>query len=46
MITPEALMAKLAQLGELPIVTYVNSPAAVKACSTHLLHVRQCIGYR
>jgi quinolinate synthase len=34
MITPEALMAKLAQLGELPVVTYVNSPAAVKACST------------
>jgi quinolinate synthase len=34
MITPEALMAKLAQLGELPVVTYINSPAAVKACST------------
>lgn len=34
MIIPEALMAKLSQLGELPVVTYINSPAAVKACST------------
>jgi quinolinate synthase len=34
MITPEALMARLYQLGELPVVTYINSPAAVKACST------------
>lgn len=34
MITPEALMAKLAKLGDLPVVTYINSPAAVKACST------------
>jgi quinolinate synthase len=34
MITPEALTAKLDQLGEIPVVTYVNSPASVKAHST------------
>ncbi|NVM22345.1 MAG: quinolinate synthase NadA [Desulfobacterales bacterium] len=34
MITPEALNARLAQLGEMPVVTYVNSPASVKAQST------------
>ncbi|MBW1794622.1 MAG: quinolinate synthase NadA [Deltaproteobacteria bacterium] len=34
MITPEALTAKLAELGEIPVVTYVNSPASVKAHST------------
>ena len=34
MITPEALSAKLAELGPMPVVTYVNSPASVKAMST------------
>ena len=34
MITPEALTAKLAELGEMPVVTYVNSTASVKAHST------------
>ncbi len=34
MITPEALKARLAELGEMPVVTYVNSPASVKAQST------------
>jgi len=34
MITPEALKAKLEQLGPMPVVTYVNSPASVKALST------------
>lgn len=34
MITPEALTAKLTQLGKIPVVTYVNSPASVKAHST------------
>ncbi len=34
MITPEALSAKLAELGPMPVVTYVNSPASVKAIST------------
>jgi quinolinate synthase len=34
MITPEALTARLAELGEMPVVTYVNSPASVKAHST------------
>jgi len=34
MITPEALQARLAELGEMPVVTYVNSPASVKAHST------------
>jgi quinolinate synthase len=34
MITPEALQAKLQTLPPLPVVTYVNSPAAVKALST------------
>lgn len=34
MITPEALTAKLAELGPMPVVTYVNSPASVKAIST------------
>jgi len=34
MITPEALSAKLAALGPMPVVTYVNSPASVKAMST------------
>jgi len=34
MITPEALLSKLAVLGSMPVVTYVNSPASVKALST------------
>ncbi|MBE9581753.1 MAG: quinolinate synthase NadA [Proteobacteria bacterium] len=34
MITTEALEARLARLGEIPVVTYVNSPASVKAHST------------
>ena len=34
MITPEALKARLAELGEMPVVTYVNSSASVKAHST------------
>jgi len=34
MITPEALKAKLKTLPSLPVVTYVNSTAAVKALST------------
>jgi quinolinate synthase len=34
MITPEALKAKLKTLPPLPVVTYVNSTAAVKALST------------
>ena len=32
-ITPESLSAKLAELGPMPVVTYVNSPASVKAMS-------------
>jgi quinolinate synthase len=34
MITPEALKAKLKELPPMPVVTYVNSPASVKALST------------
>ncbi len=34
MITPEALLTKLAELGPMPVVTYINSPASVKALST------------
>jgi quinolinate synthase len=34
MVTPEALRNRLAELGEMPVVTYVNSSAAVKALST------------
>lgn len=34
MITPEALEAKLGELPPMPVVTYVNSSAAVKALST------------
>lgn len=34
MITPLALRAKLDDLSDIPVVTYVNSPAAVKALST------------
>ncbi|MDY6824079.1 MAG: quinolinate synthase NadA [Thermodesulfobacteriota bacterium] len=34
MITPEMLTAELDRLGQMPVVTYVNSPAAVKAMST------------
>jgi quinolinate synthase len=34
MVTPEALRARMAELGEMPVVTYVNSSAAVKALST------------
>jgi len=34
MITPEALLKKLAELGPMPVVTYINSPASVKAIST------------
>jgi len=34
MVTPEAIDERLAKLGEMPVVTYVNSSAAVKARST------------
>lgn len=34
MITPEALATRKAELGDIPVVTYVNSTAAVKALST------------
>lgn len=34
MVTPEALKARLDELGHIPVVTYVNSSAAVKALST------------
>ncbi|MDL1964341.1 MAG: quinolinate synthase NadA [Deltaproteobacteria bacterium] len=34
MVTPEELKAKLAELPSMPVVTYVNSPASVKAIST------------
>jgi quinolinate synthase len=34
MITPMALNARLRQVGDMPVVTYVNSSAAVKALST------------
>lgn len=34
MITPAALNARLKAMPEMPVVTYVNSPAAVKALST------------
>ncbi len=34
MVTPEALSRKLKQLPPMPVVTYVNSTAAVKALST------------
>ncbi len=34
MITPESLENRLSELGEMPVVTYVNSSASVKACST------------
>lgn len=34
MITPEALKAKLGELPSIPVVTYVNSSASVKALST------------
>lgn len=34
MVTPEALKARLETLGPMPVVTYVNSPASVKALST------------
>lgn len=34
MVTPEKLKKKLAELPEMPVVTYVNSTAAVKALST------------
>jgi len=34
MVIPEALKAKLDELGHIPVVTYVNSSAAVKALST------------
>lgn len=34
MVTPEGLKAKLATLPPMPVVTYVNSTAAVKALST------------
>lgn len=34
MVTPEALKAKIAELGDIPVITYVNSSAAVKALST------------
>ncbi len=34
MVTPEALKAKLGELSSIPIVTYVNSSASVKALST------------
>jgi len=34
MITPKSLEERLSTLGPMPVVTYVNSTAAVKACST------------
>ena len=34
MIDPEGLRSRIDQLGDLPVVTYVNSTAAVKALST------------
>ncbi len=34
MITPRGLKKKLSELGSMPVVTYVNSPAAVKALAT------------
>ncbi|WP_419657539.1 NadA: Quinolinate synthetase A [Desulfosarcina variabilis str. Montpellier] len=34
MITPEALRQRLGQMADMPVVTYVNSSAAVKALST------------
>lgn len=34
MVTPEALQQKIHDLGGIPVVTYVNSSAAVKALST------------
>ncbi len=34
MITPESLKNRLSELGQMPVVTYVNSSASVKACST------------
>lgn len=34
MITPEKLKSRIAELGDIPVVTYVNSSAAVKAIST------------
>ncbi|MDD2388490.1 MAG: quinolinate synthase NadA [Desulfobacterales bacterium] len=34
MITPNALKARIEELGPIPVVTYVNSPASVKALST------------
>jgi len=34
MVTPEELKAKLDEFGPIPVVTYVNSSAAVKALST------------
>ena len=34
MITAESLSEKLAELGNMPVVTYINSPASVKALST------------
>jgi quinolinate synthase len=34
MITAEALKARLSELGDMPVVTYVNSTASVKAHST------------
>ena len=34
MVTPEDLKAKLAELSPMPVVTYVNSSASVKAIST------------
>lgn len=34
MVTPMALEKRIAQLGAMPVVTYVNSSAAVKALST------------
>ncbi len=33
MVTPEALSARKKQLGDIPVITYVNSSAAVKAVS-------------
>ena len=34
MVTPEALKARLKEIGPMPVITYVNSSAAVKALST------------
>ena len=41
MITAEALEAKLSELGDMPVVTYVNSTASVKAHSADPLRYQR-----